>query len=110
MYMMELGSVRIGGGMKWTVAGARKSFAELIRQARRKPQLIYRRHEHVAVVVDPQTFREFLEWLRLQEARSVEDSFAELRGICVQESYAPELPGRTDRPNRFAEVLDELSD
>ncbi len=93
--------------MDWTVAEARRSFSELLKQAKTAPQLVFRRHEHVAAVVDPDTFQEFLDWLHRRNSRSVEDAFSELRAICEGGMVFPE---RSDRPNAFAEMLDELPD
>ena len=96
--------------MKWSVAEARRSFSELLRRAGEKPQLVYRRHEHVASVVDADTFQEFLCWQQLRNSRSVGAAFADLRDICVAEDHSLESPARTDRGNSFSEVLDERSD
>jgi len=93
--------------MDWTVAEARKSFSELLRQAKTAPQLVFRRREHIAAIIDPDTFQEFLDWLQLRNSRSVEDAFSELRGIFEGDMGIPE---RSNRPNAFAEMLDELPD
>lgn len=83
--------------MKWTVAEARRRFAELVRSAAREPQAIYNRDRLVAAVVDPDTLRELVE-ARIQEPkRTVGDAFAELRTICEEDGYELELPARGDR-------------
>jgi len=37
------------------------------------------------------------------------DIFAELRRLCLEEDYSPELPDRCNRHNIFAETRNELS-
>lgn len=96
--------------MKWTVADARKSFSELLKKSGKEPQMIYRRHEHVAVVVDPDMFRDFLDWLKQRDSRTVGEAFAQLRAVCEQEDYELLAPDRSSRPDSFSKVLDELSD
>ena len=87
--------------MKWTVARARRRFAELVRSAAREPQAIYNRDRLVAAVVDPETFAQ-LESQREEPKRSVGDAFAELRDICDREEYTLEVPARRDRESAFA--------
>lgn len=96
--------------MKWTVAKARGAFSEVLKQAREEPQLIFRRHEHVAAVVSPELLRQFLDWLHHRDSRSVADALASLRTICAEEGIEPQFSKRADRANAFAEVMDELSD
>ncbi len=91
--------------MKWTVAKARQHFAELLQQAALEPQSVCNRDRPVAAVVDFETFRRFEQWREVAMSRSIADAFDELRGIAPG---ALEAPGRTDRPNAWAEGSDDL--
>ena len=87
--------------MKWSIAVARQKFSELLRRAGAKPQAIYNREDLVAVVIDAETYREFSAWNEERNARTIADSFAELREICGGEADSlPEAP-REDRDNAF---------
>ncbi len=94
--------------MQWTVAQARQRFSELLREAAETPQIITNRDRPVAAVVDGETFREFQEW-RARKRTSLAECFRELRKICQEEDYEFAFTERTNRPNPFPEVLDELS-
>jgi hypothetical protein len=96
--------------MKWTVANARRSFSRLLEEAREEPQMLFNRHRHIATVIAPDTFAQFMTWLQEREVPTVEDAFANLRQILQEEDYELTLPERVDRSNSFSEVLDELSD
>lgn len=63
----------------------------------------------VTAVIDAETFREFEDWRRQQKKSSLADYFAELRQLCAEENYSPEVPDRCDRNNIFTEIQDELS-
>ena len=93
--------------MNWKIAEAKQRFSEVVRRSAEEPQLIYNRDHLVAVVMRPETFRSYEQWNEDRERRTVADAFAELRAICEEEGYELELPDREDRPNPFAEALDE---
>jgi prevent-host-death family protein len=66
---------------QWSVAEARKHFSDLVNAAADEPQLVYRRKQLAAVVIDPRLFERFSEWLARDQQRSVADAFADLRVI-----------------------------
>jgi prevent-host-death family protein len=83
---------------RWSVAAARAHLPQVLANAAREPQAVYRRAEPVAVVVSPRAF-ESLEADRLaREAESLADAFAELRRL----GGVLRAPRRRDRPNAFA--------
>ena len=53
---------------RWSIAEARKHFAELIESAVKKPQAVYRWGRLVALVVDPEMMKEFLAWKEAQHS------------------------------------------
>lgn len=93
--------------MNWKIAEAKQQFSEVVRRSASEPQLIFNRDRLVAVLVPPQTFKGYEEWRRERQHRTVADAFAELRALCEAEGYELELPERSNRPNPFAEALDE---
>ena len=95
--------------MRWKVAEAKQKFSQILRTAQTAPQLIFNRDRLVAAVVDAETFGAFEMWQKSQQARSLADAFAELRAICAEERYSLETSPRADRPNAFADSLDDLS-
>jgi prevent-host-death family protein len=95
--------------MNWNIADAKQKFSELIRAAEDEPQWIYNRDKLVAAVIPAATLQEFLAWRNELERPSLGEAFAELRRICEEEEYTFELPPRQERPNPFADALDELS-
>jgi hypothetical protein len=101
MYMLRRQHVHVGEGKKlrWTIASARQNLPEVVSLAAREPQDIYRRDKLVARVVSADDSSP-------SPARpSLADAFAELRQICAEEKYTLEIPGRTNRPNAFAEPV-----
>lgn len=93
---------------RWSVASARREFAELLRAAEREPQPIYR-HGRVAAVVAPVSrFPELAGLGSRPKWASMSEALAELRDICRRERYTIRIPKRRDRPNAFVKVLDEL--
>ncbi|MEH2299524.1 MAG: prevent-host-death protein [Nostoc sp.] len=75
----------------------------------KEPQLIYNRNQLVAVVVEAEMFEESLMWRKQREKISLADVFKELRQIAAEEDYILEVPSRQDRPNPFADVIDDFS-
>jgi prevent-host-death family protein len=88
--------------MNWNVADAKQQLSEVIRQARAEPQLVFRRKELVAVVVDPATFDRLQEH-ELRSQTTLDSAAAEVRRVLAEEGYELPLPERGDRPNDFAE-------
>ncbi|HVS00706.1 MAG TPA: type II toxin-antitoxin system Phd/YefM family antitoxin [Thermoanaerobaculia bacterium] len=95
--------------MVWKIAEAKQRFSELVKAAEDEPQWIYNRDKLVAAMVPAETLKEFLDWRHEKEGRTLGDAFAELRRICEEEDYTLDIPARQERPNPFADALDELS-
>ncbi len=91
-----------GATVDWTIAEARRRFADLLSEARRSPQPIYRRNQLVGAVIGP-------EELAILECRpadksgseSIASSLAELRQISAAEKYALKVPPRRNRRTRL---------
>lgn len=92
--------------MKWSVVRARRQFSELISSSEEAPQPIYNRGRLVAAVVNADVFTEFERWRQAQ--KRLGDAFRELRRIEAEQHYELAVPARTDRTNRFTEVLDDI--
>ena len=95
--------------MHWNVAQAKQHLSEMVRAAAEEPQLIYNRDRLVAAVVSADTWEQFSAWQRERQKRSVGAAFSSLREILREEDYTLELPERSDRPNAFADGLDDVS-
>ena len=95
--------------MNWRIAQAKQRFSEMINAATKEPQLIYNRERLVAVVIEAEMFQEFLAWRDYKEKTSLADAFRELHQLMTEEDYTLEVPSRKDRPNPFADVLNDLS-
>jgi hypothetical protein len=87
--------------MNWKIAEAKERFSEVVRAAGEAPQRIYNRDRLVAVVVEPEEFREFDAWRGGRSKPTLAETFAELRKICLEEDFEFEIPPRIDRPNPF---------
>ena len=94
--------------MNWHIAEAEQSFSRLVEATHDEPQLIYDRDRLVAAVVEAETFQEFVEW-RKRQRPSLAAGAAEVRRVCAEEGYVFEIPERKNRPNPFADALDDLS-
>ncbi|MGK7877280.1 MAG: prevent-host-death protein [Xenococcaceae cyanobacterium] len=70
--------------------------------------MIYKNNQPVAVVINAETFQEFLTWREQHHQPSLADALAELRGLCIDENYTFEIPVRQNRPNPFANDLNQL--
>jgi dihydrodipicolinate synthase/N-acetylneuraminate lyase len=93
--------------MAWTVSTAREHFAEVLKKAKKAPQPIYRRNKLVGGVVDAETMKQ-LAPSPPADGRTIEDAFAELRQILAETGETwPDAPERRDRPNPFAEEIDD---
>ncbi len=88
--------------MTWKIEEAQQRFSELIQAVEQEPQLIYQQNQLVAVVVEAQTYQQFLQWQQQQAQRSLSQAFAELRQMCEEEDYTLEIPDRRDRLNPFS--------
>jgi len=62
----------------------------------------------VAAVVDAERFEAFETWEKDVQRRTLADAFAELRAICSEEGCSLETPPREDRPNVFADALNDI--
>jgi prevent-host-death family protein len=69
----------------WSVAEAKQRLSELLRDAAKEPQRIFRRSRPVAVVVAPELYEELAAAHAEQSARTVADAFAELRSLSAKE-------------------------
>ncbi|HEY9804381.1 MAG TPA: hypothetical protein V6D25_28875 [Leptolyngbyaceae cyanobacterium] len=95
--------------MNWEVTKAKQQFSDLINAVAEEPQLIYDHNQLVAIVVEAEIFQEFLAWRKGKEKQSVADAFKELRQIMAEENYTLEIPSRQDRPNAFADSINDIS-
>ncbi len=95
--------------MDWRIAQAKQRFSELINAATKEPQLIYNRERLVAAVIEAEMFQEFLAWRDRREKTSLADAFRDLHQLMAEEDYTLEVPSRQDRPNPFADVLNDFS-
>lgn len=98
--------------MNWNIAQAKQHFSEVVREARKAPQLIYNRDTAVAAVIAAEELAEFQSWKdakALAPRRTLAEEFAELRQILIEEGLEQgfEVPPRTTRPNAFVEMLEE---
>jgi PHD/YefM family antitoxin component YafN of YafNO toxin-antitoxin module len=66
---------------QWSIAEARQQFSVLIEAAAREPQLVFKRKQLAAVVIDPKLFERFAAWLAADLERTVAEAFADLRVI-----------------------------
>lgn len=89
--------------MNWTIAEARKRFAELIQAAARRPQPIYRRDKLVAALINARLYREFEDWRKHRHEKSIAEAFAEYRTIADEEDFELEIPPRRDRDVHWPE-------
>lgn len=88
--------------MKWNVAEAKQRLSELLRSAAKEPQTILSRSRPVAVVVDAEAFEQFKAWQAARRARTLAETFDELRSLAASEGYVLPLPERRNRRNAFA--------
>ena len=83
--------------MIWMIAQAKKRFSEMILNAQKEPQMISKRDTIVAAVINPDDYKEFLEYKKKADHDSLASAFNTLRVICAEENYEFVLPERTDR-------------
>lgn len=84
--------------MSWKVGQAKQRFSEVLRRARRAPQLIENRDELVAAVVGRKDLEEFLSW---KERMSLAVALDELQAVAGEEDYVLEAHPRQDRATVF---------
>lgn len=94
--------------MKWTLEEAQKHLSSIINATSLEPQLIYTQEQLVAAIVDPEMFKEFLNWRQRIAKTSLAQVFKEVQQLCTEENYSLEIPARSDRDNPFTEQEDEL--
>jgi hypothetical protein len=80
--------------MNWMIAEAKQRFSELVKEAEVEPQWIYNGDKLVAAVVPAESLKEYLEWRRRREERTLGEAFEEIRRICQEEDYTLEVPPR----------------
>jgi phage regulator Rha-like protein len=95
--------------MNWRIAQAKQRFSEMIHAANKEPQLIYNRERLVAAIIEAEMFQEFLAWRNHTAETSLADAFRELHQLMAEEDYTLEVPARQDRPNPFADALNDHS-
>lgn len=83
--------------MKWTLEEAKTQLTSIINATSQEPQLIYTQEELVAAIVDPELFKEFLNWRQKAVKPSLTQVFKELQQLCTEENYSLEIPARSDR-------------
>lgn len=93
----------------WRVAEAKEKFSEMLRRAAETPQQIFSRDRLVAVVLGPESFESFETWKDQRDRVTMGEAFAELRALCSEEGYVPEIPPRVDRANAFADAVEDVS-
>lgn len=94
--------------MTWRIAEAKQQFSEVLRQAASEPQIILNRDQAVAAIVDLETFQQFEVWRRERQKPQLATALAELRKLCAQDDQPLEIPTDPDRPNAFADALDDV--
>lgn len=82
--------------MKWTIEEAKEQLPSIINATSQEPQLIYTQDELVAAIVDPELFKEFLNWQQKTAKTSLAKIFKELQQLCSEENYSLEIPARSD--------------
>ena len=90
--------------MKWSVAEAKQRLSELLRTAAKEPQTILSRSRPVAVVVGAEAYEEFEAWQVSRRARTLAESFVELRSVAPSVDDVLTVPKRRNRRNAFGGV------
>lgn len=96
--------------MNWNVAQAKQHLSEVIREAAREPQLIYKHNRPVAAVIAAEDLADYRAWKEQQaKPQTLFDAFAELRRLAAGDPDPLPEPDRfaAMRPNAFAEMLKE---
>jgi hypothetical protein len=88
--------------MNWKIAEAEHKFSELIRSTIKEPQLIFNSDHLVAVVIEPEVYKEFLVWRERQS--NMAEELKELQKFCVEDNYTLFVPSRQNRSGVFTET------
>lgn len=86
--------------MKWNIANARQNFRQLLQDAQRAPQSIYKHDRFVAAVLDAESFAAFQAW-RQSQRQSIGEALQDIQAICQEETYQLETGERRNRANPF---------
>lgn len=81
----------------WRIGEAKQRFSEVVRRSGIEPQKIYNRDRLVAAVVSPDALKTIQQLHREQSARTLAETFSEIREICAEENYVLESGERQDR-------------
>ena len=92
--------------MPWNIAQAKQQFSEMVRRSATQPQLIYKRKNLVAAVIDAEEYRAFKAWSDQARERTLADEFAELRGIMREQDYQLAASPRSSRKSSLTEILE----
>jgi prevent-host-death family protein len=88
--------------MTWNIASAKQQFSEVVRLTAQEPQAIYNRDKPVAVLVSATEFEAFKHWQQTQLRPSMNDLFAEIRGVLAADGEdGIEIAPRTNRASPF---------
>ncbi len=90
---------------EWTVAEARRRFAQLLKEAEAEPQAVFNRDRLAGAVIGPREYEEFTRWKRAQG--SIAQATQSLRELCESEGYVFEAPPRRDRESSVFSVGEE---
>jgi antitoxin (DNA-binding transcriptional repressor) of toxin-antitoxin stability system len=101
--MSKLGETAVN----WKIAEAKQKISEVVRAAEDEPQWIYHRDRLVTAVVPPDSLQEFLDWKAQTKRPTMAEALEQVRRICAEENYALQIPPRSNRPNPFADALDD---
>lgn len=111
---MSINVVHERNRVNWSIARAKQHLSEVIRLAAEEPQPLYNRGRLVGALIDADSYREFERWRSEAARATVSAEFEALRAELGREppSAADEeglssLPGRVDRPNAFARMLQQ---
>ena len=97
--------------MDWTVALARRRFADVLRSVVAEPQAIYNRSQKVAVMIDPHEYDEFRAWKEGTQRISLGEVFVAICDAC-EEHEGLEIPprGSSRRINAFLQSLEDAGE
>jgi hypothetical protein len=87
--------------MFWKIAQAKKMFSVMIHEVSKEPQIICNRETVVAVIIDPDQYREYTSLKESRENATLATAFKELRDICAEESYEIAVPMRKNREDKW---------
>ncbi|MDI1246762.1 MAG: type II toxin-antitoxin system Phd/YefM family antitoxin [Rhodoferax sp.] len=95
--------------MTWNIAQAKQQFSEVVRLTAQEPQAIYNRDKPVAMLVNPDEFKQFAAWRTSQRETSLMEQFNDARTALAEAGWT-QLPltdrSATQRPNAFVQMLE----